>query len=281
MVCSPEKTTKRMYESFWRQFQHSEKVRSRSPLLVWCVAAIWINLQYLITLSFLLQVHVNLLLMEARMQAELLYALRAITRYMTWSAFGVFIVVFLLSLLLLIMGHFKEKKKRKSKGGGRGFNKKMWKRCERPWVVTVLVGWMLRRGSEQNESKEEKKELLKKVISNYKWIHKLSSCCLQCQIWPREGRLLPCWELCARPEHWHLRHPGRLSVFQHATAFVTSLFCLLVEWSPTENPQKAVQPETACTLILSSLSYLFSFFSIFFILYQGKRMSSTMWLLLC
>lgn len=28
MVCSPEKTTKRMYESFWRQFQHSEKVGS-------------------------------------------------------------------------------------------------------------------------------------------------------------------------------------------------------------------------------------------------------------
>lgn len=32
----------------------------------------------------LLKVHVNLLLVEARMQAELLYALRAITRYMTW-----------------------------------------------------------------------------------------------------------------------------------------------------------------------------------------------------
>lgn len=30
-----------------------------------------------------LQVHVNLLLLEARMQAALLYALRAITRYMT------------------------------------------------------------------------------------------------------------------------------------------------------------------------------------------------------
>lgn len=30
-----------------------------------------------------LQVHVNLLLMEARMQAELLYALRAITRHLT------------------------------------------------------------------------------------------------------------------------------------------------------------------------------------------------------
>ncbi|XP_064412375.1 sestrin-1 isoform X2 [Latimeria chalumnae] len=53
VVCSPEKTTKKMYDSFWRQFKHSEKV------------------------------HVNLLLMEARMQAELLYALRAITRYMT------------------------------------------------------------------------------------------------------------------------------------------------------------------------------------------------------
>ncbi|XP_075453697.1 sestrin-1 isoform X2 [Ascaphus truei] len=53
VVCTPEKTTKRMYDSFWRQFKHSEKV------------------------------HVNLLLMEARMQAELLYALRAITRYMT------------------------------------------------------------------------------------------------------------------------------------------------------------------------------------------------------
>lgn len=30
MVCSPEKTTKRMYESFWRQFQHSEKVKFKS-----------------------------------------------------------------------------------------------------------------------------------------------------------------------------------------------------------------------------------------------------------
>lgn len=32
---------------------------------------------------YFLQVHVNLLVMEARMQAALLYALRAITRYMT------------------------------------------------------------------------------------------------------------------------------------------------------------------------------------------------------
>eukprot|EP00062_Callorhinchus_milii_P008392 gi/632951041/ref/XP_007891076.1/ PREDICTED: sestrin-1 isoform X2 [Callorhinchus milii] len=53
VVCSPEKTTKRMYDNFWRLFKHSEKI------------------------------HVNLLLMEARMQAELLYALTAITRYRT------------------------------------------------------------------------------------------------------------------------------------------------------------------------------------------------------
>uniref|UniRef100_A0A8C6V6Y1 Sestrin 1 n=1 Tax=Naja naja TaxID=35670 RepID=A0A8C6V6Y1_NAJNA len=53
VVCAPERTTNRMYDSFWRQFKHSEKV------------------------------HVNLLLIEARMQAELLYALRAITCYMT------------------------------------------------------------------------------------------------------------------------------------------------------------------------------------------------------
>ncbi|XP_073193752.1 sestrin-3 isoform X2 [Lepidochelys kempii] len=53
VTCYPERTTKRMYDSYWRQFKHSEKV------------------------------HLNLLLMEARMQAELLYALRAITRHLT------------------------------------------------------------------------------------------------------------------------------------------------------------------------------------------------------
>lgn len=37
--------------------------------------------------------------------------------------------------------------------------------------------------------KKSEKELLKNVISNYKWIHKLSSCCLQCQNRPREGSL--------------------------------------------------------------------------------------------
>ncbi|XP_060703255.1 sestrin-1-like isoform X2 [Hemiscyllium ocellatum] len=53
VACYPEKTTKRMYVGFWRHFRHSEKV------------------------------HINLILLEARMQAALLYALRAITRYMT------------------------------------------------------------------------------------------------------------------------------------------------------------------------------------------------------
>ncbi|OCT93252.1 sestrin-3 [Xenopus laevis] len=53
VTCYPERATKRMYDSYWRQFKHSEKV------------------------------HVNILLMEARMQAELLYALRAITQHLT------------------------------------------------------------------------------------------------------------------------------------------------------------------------------------------------------
>lgn len=53
VACHPEQTTARIYASFWRLFRHSEKV------------------------------HLNLLLMEARLQAALLYTLRAITRYMT------------------------------------------------------------------------------------------------------------------------------------------------------------------------------------------------------
>uniref|UniRef100_A0A8C3SJV5 Sestrin 3 n=1 Tax=Chelydra serpentina TaxID=8475 RepID=A0A8C3SJV5_CHESE len=52
VTCYPEKTSPEMFRRFWKQFKHSEKV------------------------------HVNLLILEARMQAELLYALRAITQYM-------------------------------------------------------------------------------------------------------------------------------------------------------------------------------------------------------
>ena len=36
-----------------------------------------------VTICVCVQIHVNLMVMEARMQAELLYALRAVMRYMT------------------------------------------------------------------------------------------------------------------------------------------------------------------------------------------------------
>ncbi|XP_006003800.1 sestrin-3 isoform X1 [Latimeria chalumnae] len=52
VTCHPEKTCSQMFERFWKQFKHSEKV------------------------------HVNLLILEARIQVELLYALRAITQHM-------------------------------------------------------------------------------------------------------------------------------------------------------------------------------------------------------
>ncbi|XP_076372702.1 sestrin-1-like isoform X8 [Tachypleus tridentatus] len=53
LCCYPERTTKDDYDNVMREFRHSEKV------------------------------HVNIMMLEARMQAELLYALRAIMRYMT------------------------------------------------------------------------------------------------------------------------------------------------------------------------------------------------------
>jgi len=53
VTCYPERISKKDYDSFMREFKHSEKV------------------------------HVNLMLLEARLQAELLYALRAIMKYMT------------------------------------------------------------------------------------------------------------------------------------------------------------------------------------------------------
>ncbi|KAM9737586.1 sestrin-2 isoform 2-T2 [Menidia menidia] len=52
VACHPEQTTARVYHAFWRHFRHSEKV------------------------------HANLIVMEARLQAALLYSLRAITDYM-------------------------------------------------------------------------------------------------------------------------------------------------------------------------------------------------------
>ncbi|XP_073472292.1 sestrin-2 [Aquarana catesbeiana] len=53
VTCHPERVNRQLYNDFWREFKHSEKV------------------------------HLNLLLLEARLQAALLYGLRAITRYMT------------------------------------------------------------------------------------------------------------------------------------------------------------------------------------------------------
>nr|XP_028571025.1 sestrin-1-like isoform X1 [Podarcis muralis] len=52
VTCTPEKLDQETFTHFWKQFKHSEKV------------------------------HMNLLILEARLQAELLYALRAITQYM-------------------------------------------------------------------------------------------------------------------------------------------------------------------------------------------------------
>nr|XP_002129228.1 sestrin-3 isoform X2 [Ciona intestinalis] len=53
--CFPEKTTQAVYDGFWKQFRHSEKV------------------------------HVNIMLLEARMQVGLLYGLRALTQCMRES----------------------------------------------------------------------------------------------------------------------------------------------------------------------------------------------------
>ncbi|KAL5011045.1 hypothetical protein ScPMuIL_013350 [Solemya velum] len=53
VTCYPERLTKKDYDNVMKGFKHSEKV------------------------------HVNLMLLEARMQAELLYALRAVMQYMT------------------------------------------------------------------------------------------------------------------------------------------------------------------------------------------------------
>ncbi|KAH1002887.1 hypothetical protein HUJ04_008921 [Dendroctonus ponderosae] len=51
--CYPERVTKKVYDRVMREFEHSEKV------------------------------HVNLMVLESRMQAELIYALRTVNRYMT------------------------------------------------------------------------------------------------------------------------------------------------------------------------------------------------------
>lgn len=80
--------------------------------------------------------------------------------------------------------------------------------------------------------KARKNELFREVISKYKWIHKLSSCCLQCQT-DQEGaawsKLLHCWEFVLGLSTDTRGIQDNISVFQHATAFAAILFCLLVE----------------------------------------------------
>lgn len=133
----------------------------------------------------------------------------------------------------------------------------------------------------------ERKELLKKVISNYKWIHKLSSCCLQCQNWPRESSLEQTPALlwggegvCADGLSTDTGGiQDNVSVFQHATTillyfflfFFANLFCLLVVWRPTEEKKKIPQ-EKLCSQKQSALwfchhCYICLVSLIFFFLY--------------
>ncbi|KAM6045409.1 sestrin-2 isoform 3-T3 [Chlamydotis macqueenii] len=82
VACYPEKTTKQIYTRFWRHFKHSEKVLCPVPSPP---GGAWGGSRAPRAPDPALpaQVHINLLLLEARMQAALLYALRAVTRYMT------------------------------------------------------------------------------------------------------------------------------------------------------------------------------------------------------
>lgn len=90
VACFPDATRTTMCPLSWAPIRPSERVRGlhllpfchlrslcRVPLLL---PGPSVNLSLF---SFSLhQIHVNLLIMEARLQAELLYALRAITQYM-------------------------------------------------------------------------------------------------------------------------------------------------------------------------------------------------------
>lgn len=69
--CFPERITTKDYDSVLVELQDSEKVRKPKKVIFRVIAI------------HSLQVHVNLMIMEARNQAELLYALREIMRYMT------------------------------------------------------------------------------------------------------------------------------------------------------------------------------------------------------
>lgn len=101
----------------------------------------------------------------------------------------------------------------------------------------------------------------------------LISCCLQCQNWPREVSLLQTptllgvgWRggkgsLCLAGLSTDTRGiQDNISVFQHATAFVAGLFCLLGERRADKSPESCAARNGLH--IYSSLSRL-SFFSVF------------------
>lgn len=101
--CFPERITKKDYDSILTELKDSEKVSAyflivapnlnfkflSAPFCGVSATAIYSRFHNIVFFSFLVavQVHVNLMILEARNQAELLYALREIMRYMTWYLF--------------------------------------------------------------------------------------------------------------------------------------------------------------------------------------------------
>jgi sestrin len=75
-VCFPERLTRADYNNVLKELHHSEKVNN----IFDCHLAVEFVINFFN--FFFQQIHVNLMLLEARIQAELLYALRAVMRYM-------------------------------------------------------------------------------------------------------------------------------------------------------------------------------------------------------
>lgn len=86
--------------------------------------------------------------MEARMQAELLYALRAITRYMTWSA----VLVFLFDFFLPVVDVGQKKNVKTTKNGKNKTEEEEERAAAEDDDKLVLL-------KEGKERKEKKKQL--------------------------------------------------------------------------------------------------------------------------
>lgn len=145
-----------------------------------------------------------------------------------------------------------------------GIQQKMWKRREKPWVVTELVGWMLRRGSEQMEARKYKKRARKNCqrTSSQTTSGYTNSVRVACSAKTDQERAA--WSItpALRGSLCRATHTGGIQGRRFSIPACNTFVANLFEWRPTVNPQKAVQPATVCTLILSSLLYLFSFFNI-------------------